>query len=175
MKRPPAVSNSALIFLRHNQVDVFHENSQSIEDNTKSKTTRLFLVMRCDETKQKAKINLIHLNISLQLFRRLFDSASTVGVCVIGEHIQAALNISSDLYSMPMRHTPYLCLALHEYVTVIHTSLNILNTIRSQVKTIQSRSQFYFLLYSIQYLLKMFTISPNTMKFYAIELIFTSL
>lgn len=65
MKRPPAVSNSALIFLRHNQVDVFHVNSQSIEDNTKSKTTRLFLVMRCDETKQKAKINLIHLNISL--------------------------------------------------------------------------------------------------------------
>lgn len=55
MKRPPAVSNSALIFLRHNQVDVFHENSQSIEDNTKSKTTKLFLVMRCDEIKQNEK------------------------------------------------------------------------------------------------------------------------
>lgn len=100
--------------------------------------------MRWNKTKRKAKINLIHLNIFLWLFSRCFDSASTVGVCVIGEHIQAALNISSDLYSKPMCHTPYLCLALHEYVTVIHTSLNILNTIRSQVKTIQSRSQFYF-------------------------------
>lgn len=70
---------------------------------------------------------------------------------MIGEHIQAALNISSDLYSKPMRHTPYLCLALHEYVTVIHTSLNILNTIRQSSKKLfnPGRNFIFIIFYSI--------------------------
>lgn len=146
MKRPPTVSNSALIFLRHNQVDVFHENSQSIEDNTKSKTTRLFLVLWCVEIKQNKKQKSIW-----SIWTFLYSCLVVVSIQLAQWECAWLANIFRPHWIFPVTYIQSQCVT--PLISVLHctnmwlsynTSLNILNTIRSQVKTIQSRSQFYF-------------------------------